>query len=125
MKKKEAKKNTKRFVHEMDATGMAVGRVASRAAMILRGKHKADFLPHVENGDAVKIIHAGKVVFTGRKLVQKDYRKHTMYPGGLKVTSMKKVFERDPAEVMRRAVYGMLPKNKQRETYMKRLTIVV
>lgn len=112
-----------RKTHEIDATGQSVGRVASKAAMILRGKHKATFESHIDNGDFVIILNASKVTFSGRKFVQKDYKHHTMYPGGLKVVSMKKVFETDPTDVMRRAVNGMVPKNRHREIYMKRLTI--
>ncbi len=108
---------------ELDATNQAVGRVASQAAMILQGKNKPDYQPHIDNGDAVIINNASQVKFTGRKLVQKDYYHHTMYPGGLKRTPMKKVFEQDPTEVIRRAVYKMLPKNKLRPKMMKRLII--
>lgn len=120
---KKIKLIAQRPVHEINADGMAVGRIATKAATLLRGKQKATFAAHIDDGDAVVIVNAARTSFTGRKLVQKDYRKHTMHPGGLKVTSMKKVFERDPADVFRRAVYGMLPKNKHREEYMKRLTI--
>ena len=109
--------------HEIDAAGCAVGRVASEVAMLLRGKNKATFTPHIDAGEVVTVINAGKVIFSGRKLVQKDYLRHTMYPGGLRRRSMKSVFVKDPAEVMRRAVYGMLPKNKHRDEMMKRLTI--
>ncbi len=108
---------------QIDAAGQAVGRVAARAAMILRGKTKATFTPHIDGGDMVVIVNASQVKFSGRKLVQKDYKRHTMYPGGLKTTSMKKVFDTDPSDVMRRAVYGMLPKNKHRDDLMKRLTV--
>ncbi len=112
-----------RKTHEIDATGQSVGRVATKAAMMLRGKNKATFTPHIDNGDFVTIINASKVSFSGRKFVQKDYKRHTMYPGGLKVVSMKKVFETDPTDVMRRAVNGMVPKNRHREILMKRLTV--
>lgn len=109
--------------HEIDATGRAPGRVATEVAMILRGKNKADFAPHIDNGDFVVVNNASKVKFTGKKLVQKDYHHHTMYPGGLKTKSMKKTFEDDPTEVIRKAVNGMLPKNRLRGEMMKRLTI--
>ena len=112
-----------RKTHEIDAAGRAVGRVATEAAMILRGKNKPTFTPNQDAGDFVAILNAGKVKFTGRKLVQKDYYHHTMYPGGIKRTPMKKIFDRDPAEVVKRAVYGMLPKNSLRELMMKRLVI--
>ncbi len=110
---------------EIDATGKAVGRISTQIAMTLMGKHKATFEPHLDTGDKVLVKNVSKVIFTGRKFVQKDYRHHTMHPGGLKVVSMAKVFEKDPAEVMRHAVYGMLPKNRHRDDLMKRLTIEV
>lgn len=116
-------KNIVRKKHKIDAEGRAVGRVATEAALILRGKNKPDFTPNVDAGDYVTIVNASKVKFTGRKLAQKDYYHHTMYPGGLRRTPMKKVFDKDPAEVMRRAINGMLPKNKLRGEMMKRLTI--
>lgn len=108
---------------KIDATDRAVGRIATEVAMILRGKNKADFSPHIDSGDFVIINNAGKVKFTGRKLVQKDYYHHTGHPGGLRRTPMKKVFDEKPEEVIRRAVYGMLPKNRLRDGMMKRLTI--
>lgn len=108
---------------EIDATGKAVGRIATEVAMVLRGKHKADFTPHIDGGDFVRVINAGKVTFTGKKLVQKDYYHHTQHPGGLRRTPMEKVFNEDPTEVIKRAVYGMLPKNKLRNEMFKRLTV--
>jgi large subunit ribosomal protein L13 len=116
-------KEIQRKKHEIDAEGRAPGRVATEVAMILRGKNKAEFAPHLDCGDFVTVVNAGKVKFTGRKLVQKDFYHHTMYPGGLRRTPMKKIFEKDPTEVIKRAVYGMLPKNKLRNEMMKRLTI--
>ncbi len=121
--KKPAPVQPVRAKHEIDATGRAVGRIATEVAMILRGKNKPDFSPHIDSGDFVVINNASQVKFTGKKLVQKDYHHHTMYPGGLKTVSMKKVFEKDPGEVIRKAVYGMLPKNRLREGMMKRLKI--
>ena len=114
-----------RKIVEIDATDQAVGRVATQVSMALQGKNKADYQQYLDGGDIVVVKNAGKVKFTGRKLAQKDYYHHTMYPGGLKTTSMKKVFERDPADVMKRAVFGMLPKNKVRDKMIKRLTINV
>lgn len=116
-------KDIKREKQTIDATGRAPGRVATEVAILLRGKNKPDFEPHIDAGDFVRVENAAKVKFTGKKLAQKDYYHHTMYPGGLKRTPMKKVFDKDPAEVIRRAVYGMLPKNKLRVEMMKRLTI--
>lgn len=108
---------------KIDATGKAVGRIATDIAMILRGKNKPDFSPHIDSGDFVVVEHAGSVIFTGRKLAQKDYYHHTGHPGGLRRTAMKKIFDEKPEEVIRRAVYGMLPKNRLRDGMMKRLTI--
>jgi large subunit ribosomal protein L13 len=116
-------KEIKREKHELDATDQAPGRLATQIAMILRGKNKPDFSPHIDSGDYITVVNAKKVKFTGKKLVQKDYFHHTMHPGGLKRTPMKKIFEKDSTEVIRRAVYGMLPKNKLRDGMMKRLTI--
>ncbi|MBU0661414.1 50S ribosomal protein L13 [Patescibacteria group bacterium] len=117
--------NITRDTHVIDATDRAIGRIATEVAMLLRGKNKATFEPHIDAGDIVVVEHIGAVKFTGRKLAQKDYYHHTQYPGGIRRTPMKLVFEKDPAEVLRRAVYGMLPKNKLRDTMMKRLTIKV
>jgi large subunit ribosomal protein L13 len=116
-------KKIERKMHEIDATGLVAGRIATRAAMLLRGKHKASFEPRIDDGDIVVVVNASKMRFTGRKMVQKDYKRHTMYPGGLKTVSMKKVWEGDPTDILRRAVHGMLPKNRQRDERMKRLTI--
>lgn len=107
---------------EIDATGQAVGRLASKIAMILRGKDKPTFVRNIDEGGRVVVLNAGKVKFTGRKLMQKDYYHHTMHPGGIKRTPMKKVFDNDPAEVIRHAVKRMLPDNHQRDELMKRLT---
>ena len=116
-------KEIKRNKIEIDATDRAAGRVATEIAMALRGKNRPDFSPHIDSGDYVRVINSSKMKFTGKKLVQKDYFHHTMYPGGLRRTPMKKIFEKDPTEVLRRAVYGMLPKNRLRDEMMKRLTI--
>ena len=115
----------KRETIELDATDRAVGRVASEAAMKLMGKHKPSFERHIDRGDFVIISNSSKVKFTGKKLVQKDYYHHTQHPGGLRTTSMKKVFQTDPTDVMKRAIYSMLPKNKLRKPMMKRLTIKI
>lgn len=114
--------NTRKTI-EIDATGRAVGRIATEAAMALMGKTEPSFERHIDRGAKVTVVNAGKVIFTGKKLVQKDYKHHTMFPGGLKTTSMQTVFNDDPTSVIRRAVNGMLPKNKHRVDMMKRLTI--
>jgi len=108
---------------EIDATGRAPGRIATEIAVILRGKNKPDFKPNVLCGDEVKVVNAKKMKFTGKKLEQKEYIRHSGYPGGLKRLPMKKVFEKDPTEVLRKAVWNMLPKNKLRNEIMKNLKI--
>ncbi len=120
MKQQNVKKANE---HVIDASGRAVGRVATDATRILTGKHMARYARDRDMGESVRIIHAKQVSFSGRKLAQKDYRHHTMHPGGLKVTSMQRVFEKDPGSVLRRAIHGMLPKNSFRKKMMKRLFI--
>lgn len=116
--------NTRKIV-EIDATGRAVGRVASEVAMALMGKDEPTYERHIDRGARVVVLNASKVKFTGKKFVQKDYKRHTMFPGGLKTTSLQTVFTKDPALVIKNAVNGMLPKNKHRVEMMKRLTIKV
>ncbi len=95
----------------IDATGLVVGRLASIIAMRLRGKHKASFTPHVDDGDNVIVINAEKVVFTGRKRDQKMYYHHTGFPGGIKERSAKSIFEgRFPERIVEKAVERMLPR---------------
>ena len=113
----------KRNTIEIDAAGKAVGRLATRVAFALMGKDKPTYEPRRDEGAEVTVINASKMIFTGKKLVQKDYYHHTMHPGGIKRTPMKKVMDNDPTDVLRRAVNGMLPKNKLRTDRMKRLTI--
>ena len=108
---------------EINAEGQAVGRVASEVAKALQGKTDPTFTPHLDPQVKVLVKNVGKVIFTGRKLEQKDYYHHTMHPGGLKIKTMKSVFVKDPAEVMRHAVAGMLPKNRRRDELMQRLMI--
>lgn len=109
---------------EIDATGQAVGRVATQVAKMLLGKTDPTYTPNLDPNTQVTIKNASKVKFTGRKLEQKDYKHHTLHPGGLKTVAMKTVFRKDPTEVMRKAVYGMMTKNRRRDELMQRLTIV-
>jgi len=113
--------NIKREKHEIDATGMAPGRLATKIAVLLIGKHKKEFQPHIDMGDSVVVLNAKDVKFTGKKLDQKIYYKHSGHPGGLKETPAKKLLSEKPQEVVRKAVYNMLPKNKLRNDRMKRL----
>jgi large subunit ribosomal protein L13 len=96
----------------IDATDVVLGRLASQAAVLLRGKHKPTFAPHVDNGDFVVIINAGKVALTGSKRQQKlDYR-HSGYPGGLRATGYAELLETNPRRAVEKAVKGMLPHNR-------------
>ncbi|MDR2672311.1 MAG: 50S ribosomal protein L13 [Coriobacteriales bacterium] len=95
----------------IDATDKVLGRVASTAAQILRGKHKPQFTSHIDTGDFVVIINAEKIRVTGAKAAQKTYYRHSGYPGGLKAESFAKAMERHPERVLEHAVKGMLPKN--------------
>jgi large subunit ribosomal protein L13 len=109
--------------HTINAEGQAVGRVATQVAMILMGKHKPTFSRDRMDTDKVEVINASKLVFKGRKLVQKDYYHHTQHAGGIKRTPMAKVFQKDPANVVYRAVLRMLPNNRSRVLVMKRLDV--
>jgi len=111
----------KRETHTIDATGEVLGRLATKIAILLRGKHKPDFVPYKDMGDFVIIKNVGKIKITGKKLETKKYFRHSGYPGGWREISLKELFKKNPAEVLKRAVYGMLPKNKLREKQIKRL----
>lgn len=96
----------------LDANDMVLGRFASEAAKILRGKHKPSFTPHVDCGDNVIIINAEKVKLTGRKMTEKEYVSHTGYPGGQRFVTPAKLMAKKPTAVLEKAIYGMLPKNR-------------
>ena len=96
----------------IDATDQVLGRLASRIALILRGKNKANFTPHVDCGDNVIVINAEKVRLTGDKLTEKVYVRHTGYPGGQRFSTPKELLKRKPFAVVEHAVKGMLPKNR-------------
>ena len=96
----------------IDATDLVLGRLASRVALILRGKHKANYTPHVDCGDNVIIVNATKVRLTGKKLTDKVYVRHTGYPGGQRFATPKELLDRKPLAVVELAVKGMLPKNR-------------
>ena len=95
----------------VDADGQNLGRLASRVAILLRGKHKTDFTPHVDCGDNVVIINAEKIILTGKKWTEKSYIRHTGYPGGQRSLTATEMFEKDPTRLIEKAVKGMLPKN--------------
>jgi large subunit ribosomal protein L13 len=96
----------------VDAEGQTLGRLATQIADVLRGKRKAAYTPHVDTGDFVVVVNAEKIQVTGNKLDQKIYYRHTGYPGGLKERTLREQLQRRPTEVIRKAVKGMLPKNK-------------
>ncbi len=110
-------------VYKIDAQGKAIGRLASEIAILLRGKNSADFLYHEDKGNVVEVENIKKVKFTGKKLDQKKYYHYSGYPGGLKEEKLRQLFQKNPGEVLRQAVYRMLPKNKLRDKMIKRLLI--
>ncbi|KTC96509.1 50S ribosomal protein L13 [Legionella geestiana] len=104
----------------IDATDKVLGRMATEIARRLRGKHKAEYTPHVDTGDYIVVINAEKVTVTGRKFKQKMYYRHSGHPGGIKEMSFEKMQEKNPARIIELAVKGMLPKNPLgREMYRK------
>lgn len=107
----------------VDAGGKILGRLASKLAHRLRGKHKPEFAPHVDNGDFLVVINAAKVAVTGKKLDQKMYYKHTNYPGGLKERTLRQMLDKKPEEVLRAAVKGMLPKNRLARRLLTKLKV--
>ena len=107
----------------VDAEGQTLGRLATEIARILRGKNKPQYTPHVDTGDFVVVVNAEKVVVTGKKAKQKVYRRHSGYPGGLKVTSYEQMMERRPTEILRKAVKGMMPKNRLARQQLRKLKI--
>ena len=112
-----------RKTHELDATGQALGRLATQAANLLHGKNKPNFAPQIDNGDFVIINNIDKLKFTGKKIEQKKYYNYSGYPGGLKSKKLFDFYTEDPKKLVKRTVYGMLPTNKLRESMIKRLTI--
>ncbi len=107
--------------HTIDASGRILGRLATEIAVLLRGKNKPGFVPYKEMGDIVVVKNADKIVLSGKKMEQKKYYHHSGYLGGLKEVSIKKIFQNDPGDILRRAVMGMLPKNKLRSKQIKNL----
>ena len=107
----------------VDVAGKTLGRVATRIAHVLRGKHKPTFTPHVDMGDFVIVLNAHKVKLTGKKLTDKLYYKHTLFPGGIVATPADKMLEKHPEELIRRAVRGMLPKGALGRRIVKKLKI--
>jgi large subunit ribosomal protein L13 len=109
----------------VDAEGQSLGRLASKVAILLRGKHKPSFTPHVDCGDNVIVINSEKVNLTGNKWNDKTYIRHTGYPGGQRSLSATEMFGKDPARLVEKSVKGMLPKNKLGAELFRNLTAVV
>jgi large subunit ribosomal protein L13 len=107
----------------VDADGQTLGRLATRIADTLRGKDKAQYTPHVDTGDFVVVVNAEKVLVTGNKLDQKRYYRHSGYPGGLRSRTLREQLERRPTEVIRKAVKGMLPRNRLARQQINKLKI--
>jgi large subunit ribosomal protein L13 len=107
----------------VDAEGQPMGRLASRLATILRGKHKPVYTPNIDTGDFVVVVNVEKMILTGDKENKKRYYHHSGYPGGLKETRYKDLFEKRPEQVLLRAVRGMLPKNRLGRSMLKKLHV--
>ena len=107
----------------VDAEGKTLGRLATQIANVLRGKNKPAYTPHVDTGDFVVVVNAEKIAVTGAKLDQKIYYRHTGYPGGIKQRTLREQLERRPTEVIRKAVKGMLPKNKLAAAQLTKLKV--
>jgi large subunit ribosomal protein L13 len=107
----------------VDAEGQTLGRLATQIADVLRGKRKPQYAPHVDTGDFVVVVNAEKIAVTGSKLDDKLYYRHSGYPGGLKTRSLREQLQRRPTEVLRKAVKGMLPKNKLAAQQLGKLKI--
>jgi large subunit ribosomal protein L13 len=107
----------------VDADGKVLGRLATRVAVLLRGKNKPQFAAFVDTGDFVVVINAEKIAVTGQKVEDKVYYSHSQYPGGLKTRSLKDLLEKEPEEAIRRAVWGMIPKNKLGRQVFKKLKV--
>jgi len=112
-----------RHWYVVDAEAKTLGRLATQIADTLRGKNKAAYTPHVDTGDFVIVVNAEKVHVTGQKLDQKIYYHHSGYPGGLRERTLRQQLERRPEEVLRRAVKGMLPKNRLASAQLRKLKI--
>jgi len=109
----------------VDAEGQTLGRLSSKVAKLLRGKHKPNFTPHVDCGDNVIVINAEKINLTGKKWTDKSYIRHTGYPGGQRSLTATEMMEKNPARLVEKSVKGMLPKNKLGAKLFRNLNVVV
>jgi large subunit ribosomal protein L13 len=112
-----------RLWYVVDAEGQTLGRLATRIADTLRGKNKAQYTPHVDTGDFVVVVNAEKIAVTGKKLDEKLYHRHSGYPGGLRTRTLREQLDRRPTEVLRKAVKGMLPRNRLSRAQLTKLKI--
>lgn len=119
----QKKETVERKWYVIDAEGKPLGRVASKAAHILRGKHKATYTPNIDCGDFIIIINSEKAILTGNKLDNKKYYNHSGYPGGLRERTAREMQEKYPIEMVERAVKGMLPKNRLGRQMYKKLFV--
>jgi large subunit ribosomal protein L13 len=117
-------KTVTRKWHQVDVSKKTMGRAASEIANLLRGKQKRDFTPHMDMGDFVVAVNVDKLKFSGRKIAQKVYYRHSGYLGGIKETALKDLLARDPEEVLKKAVFSMIDDIKFRKKIMSRLKIV-
>lgn len=111
--------------HVIDATDVVLGRLASRAATLLRGKHKAIYAPHIDTGDYVIVVNAEKVALTGSKLEKKRAYRYSGYPGGLNSMSYEQLLQHDPRRAVEKAVHGMIPKGSLGSTQLRKLKVYV
>jgi large subunit ribosomal protein L13 len=119
-----AKKETvERKWYVIDAEGEVVGRLCSRIAHVLRGKHKTSFTPHVDTGDYIIVVNAEKVRFTGQKFFQKEYQTYSGYQGGQKIATARELMAKKPFAIIERGVKGMLPKNRLGRAMFKKLFV--
>lgn len=107
----------------VDASGQTLGRLATQIADALRGKRKPAYTPHIDTGDFVVVVNAEKIAVTGNKLAEKRYYRHSGYPGGLKSRTLQEMLDRRPEEVIRRAVKGMLPRNRLARKQLTKLKV--
>lgn len=117
------KATVKKEWYVVDATDQILGRLSSELAKIIRGKNKTDFTPHVDCGDYVVVVNAEKIKLTGKKLTDKQYRRHTGYPGGERLTTTEELLKKNPARIIEKAVKGMLPKNRLGAAILKNLFV--
>ncbi len=116
-------KEISRSWHLIDLQGKTLGREIPRISELLQGKHKVNFVPYLDNGDFVVVINAKEVKITGKKASQKEYQYYSGFPGGQRVVPFKEMMQKNPREIIRHAVTGMLPKTKLRDTRLSRLYI--